>query len=472
MRPIELTLAVLTLLAGLVRLVPDIPTKYKDRLAPFLLIITAAAQILLEGFRWQLWPLILAIVGLITLSLIQLEKKWYWTVWGAALFLGALSITAGSLIPVARPYPITGPYQVGTREFHLADSQRVEIYGEDPTAPRELMAQIWYPASPEKSDRRARWMPGIEYAAPVIAAKLNLPAFSLGHLQYVTANAYWEAPALPAGGTYPVLIFSHGWEGFKEQNIYQVEELASHGYVVVGINHTYGAIHTLFPDGRQFQTNHDALPSGVSDEVYDQASDTLSRQWSEDIDLVLDELAALNQSDGEWFLAGSLDLDKIGVFGHSTGGGAAVRFCLSDVRCQALLGMDVWAEPAQTLIQDLILRKPALLLYSENWIASDEPDRNGDLLGLLVDKAENAVIEITIQGTQHYDFSSLPMLSPLTTTLGLKGPIDGDLVLEIINAESLAFFDRYLVGDSEISLEGVSQRYPEAWYGVRPGKSD
>lgn len=468
MRPIELILSILVLLAGLIRLIPDIPAKYKDRLAPLLLVLAAAAQILLEGFRWQLWPLMLAIIGLVIISLVQLEKKWYWTVFGLSLFLAVISLTAGSLFPVPGPYPITGPYQVGTREFYLVDSQRVEIYGEDPNAPRELMAQIWYPASPEKSDKKASWMPSIEYAAAAIADKLNLPAFTLGHLKYVTANAYWEAPPLASGESYPVLIFSHGWEGFKEQNIYQVEELASYGYVVVGINHTYGAIHTLFPDGREMFTNQEALPDGVSDEEYDQASDTLSRQWSEDIDLILDELARLNQADGEWFLAGSLDLERIGVFGHSTGGGAAVRFCLTDVRCQALLGMDVWAEPAQIAIQELVLRKPAMLQYSEFWISEDEPDRNGDLLGLLVEKAENTVIEITIDGTRHYDFSSLPMLSPLTATLGLKGPIEGDLVLEIINAESLAFFDRYLRGKTNLSLEGISNRYPEVQFRVKP----
>ena len=468
MRLIELILGILTILTGIINLVPAIPEKYRTRLAPALLVLVAAAQLILEGFRWQLWPLFLGILGLIALSLFQLEKKWRFTILGLSVLFSGISLTLGYLTPVPAPYPISGTYPVGTRELHLVDPHRVEIYGKDPNAPREFMAQIWYPAAPDKSNRRASFMPGIQYAAPAIAEKLNLPSFVLNHLKYVKANAFWEAPPLVGEEPYPVLIFSHGWEGFKEQNIYQVEELASHGYVVVGINHTHGAIHTLFPDGRQVPTNQDALPSGVSDEAYDRASDILSRQWAEDIDLVLDELAEWNQSRGEWFLAGHLDLEKIGVFGHSTGGGAAVRFCLTDVRCQAVLGMDVWAEPALIPIQELVLRKPALLLYSENWISHDEPDRNGDLLGQLVEKSDNFMIEITIEGTRHYDFSSLPMLSPLSAALGLKGPIDGELVLEIINAESVAFFDRYLRGEQGISLEAISQGYPEALYGVRP----
>jgi hypothetical protein len=109
-----------------------------------------------------------------------------------------------------------------------------------------------------------------------------------------------------------------------------------------------------------------------------------------------------------------------------------------------------------------------MLLYSENWISSDDPDRNDDLLSELVEKSENTVIEITIEGTQHYDFTSLPMLSPLAPVLGIKGPIDGTLVLEIINAETVAFFDRYLRGDQSISLQGISQGYPEVDFSLKP----
>ena len=406
---------------------------------------------------------------MIVFNLFQLEKKWRFTILGVGILLAVVSITLGFLTPVPPPYPISGPHPVGTREFHLVDPHRAEIYGDDPTAHREIMIQIWYPAEPEKSDQRASWMPGFESAAPAIAAKLNLPAFTLDHLEYVKANAYWEAAPLTSEEPYPLLIFSHGWEGFKEQNIYQVEELASHGYVVVGINHTYGAIHTLFPDGRTVATNQDALPDGVSDEEYDIASNILSRQWSEDIDLVLDVLTELNGSkEEEWLPRGSLDLEKIGVFGHSTGGGATVRFCLTDVRCQAVLGMDPWVEPAQIVVEELVLRKPSLFMYSDRWVPVAGQDRNDDLMLHIAKTADNAVIQISIEGTQHYDFSSLPMLSPLTKTLGLKGPIDGGLVLEIINAETVAFFDRYLLGDKSISLEGISRGYPEVDFSLKP----
>ena len=468
MRTYELTLALLTLLSGLLLGLPGISTRLKKTILPIILGLAALAQILWEGFRWQLWPLLIAVIALIVLAQIKNQFR------GRNLFLGLsisfvfISLLGGTVFPVPDPFPITGPYQVGTREIHLVDPNRNELYGSDPAAPREFMAQIWYPAEPGPNDQQAQWMPAIQFAGPAIAAKLDLPAFTLGHLKYVLANAFLEADPVQDGKTFPVLIFSHGWEGFKEQNIYQVEELASHGYVVIGISHTYGSVLTVFPDGRQVPTNQNALPDGVSDEAYDQASNLVVQQWAGDISWTLDELESMDQESGDWFLSGKVDLERVGVFGHSTGGGAAVEFCLVDKRCQVILGMDVWAEPAQPEILALHLTQPALIMHSEDWYSPNEPDRNYELIGTLAERAESDVDEIVLSGTRHYDFTSLPLLTPLAAQLGLKGPIPGTLGLEIINAETVAFFDKYLKGDKNINLEEISSQYPEAIWIVRP----
>jgi len=447
MRPLEFSLGILCIFYSMTLIVHIFPTLWKYRIIPALLALVVLFQIMIEGFRWQLWPLYIAVFTMLTISNIKRQFRGQRLVAWFAFSFALISLLGGFLFPVPEPYPITGPYQIGTQVVHFVDPNRVELYGSDPDGPREFMAQIWYPATPGKNDRQAQWMPDIQYAAPAIADKLDLPSFALDHLKYVGANAFVEAAPISDEGKYPVLIFSHGWEGFKEQNIFQVEELASHGYVVIGINHTYGAVLTVFPDGEQLPTDQKALPDGVPDEEYDLASQLLVRQWAGDIGWVLDDLAVLDRGDGDWFLKDLLDLDKVGVFGHSTGAGAAVDFCLVDTRCGAVLAMDLWSEPIEPEILELSLTQPALILHSENWDSLDTPERNYGLIGTLTDQAANDVSEITIQGTKHYDFSSLPMLSPLTATLGLKGSIEGQLVLEIINAESLAFFDIYLKGE-------------------------
>ena len=468
MRTYELALALLTLLSGLLFALPGISTRLKKNILPPILGLAALAQIFLEGFRWQLWPLLIGAAALIALSQFKDKFRGRGLIVGLSIIFVIASLLGGTIFPVPDPYPITGPYQVGTREIHLVDPDRNELYGSDPAVPREFMAQIWYPAVPGPGDEQAQWMPAIQYAGPAIADKLDLPAFTLGHLKYVLANAILEAEPVQDGALFPVLIFSHGWEGFKEQNIYQVEELASHGYVVIGISHTYGSVLTVFPDGRQVPTNQNALPDGVSDEAYDQASNTLVQQWAGDIARTLDVLESMDQESGDWFLSGKVDLKRVGLFGHSTGGGAAVKFCLVDERCQAILGMDVWAEPAQPEILELHLDQPALIMHSEDWYSPNEPDRNYDLIGTLAERAENIVDEIALSGTRHYDFTSLPLLTPLAAQLGLKGPIPGTLGLEIINAETVAFFDKYLKGDKSVSLEEISNQYPEAIWILRP----
>ena len=467
MRPFELTFSLLGLFASLLYLVPSTPTRIKRWALPAVLALAGTAQFSLEGFRWQLWPLYLGAGLLILVGMGQLPRRGERALAVAAAAFSLLSLAGGIILPVPDPFPITGPYPVGTREISLVDPTRQEIYGEDPGGPREFTAQIWYPAAPEAGDQRAPWMPAIRYAGPAIARSFGLPDFALDHLQQVQANAFLQAPPAPGKDPFPLLIFSHGWEGFKEQNIYQVEELASQGYVVVAINHTYGAVLTVLPDGRQLPTDQQALPEGVSQSAYDRASDRLSAQWAGDIRWTLDELTRWNAEE-DWFLAGRLDLDRVGLLGHSTGGGAAVRFCLVDPRCQAVLGMDVWSEPIQTAIADQILTQPALFLYSENWDSLDNRERNYGLMAQLVEGATGETAEITLAGTKHADFSSLPLLSPLAPVLGWKGPIDGKLVLEIINAESVAFFDQALRGDPEASPEKVAERYPEALYGQRP----
>ncbi len=130
--------------------------------------------------------------------------------------------------------------------------------------------------------------------------------------------------------------------------------------------------------------------------------------------------------------------------------------------------MDIWAEPALPEIVNLYLTQPTLSLLSEAWYSPNEPDRNYELLGTLAERAESDLDEIALMGTRHYDFSSLPLLTPLAAQLGLKGPIPGTLGLEIINAESVAFFDKYLKGKTGIDLEEISDRFPEALWIVRP----
>ncbi len=467
MRLLEFSLSVVTIIATMMHLIPKISNPRVYSISTWIMILVASAQLVFEGFRWQLWPLFVGIIMLIVINNKSLGGKRQSITAVMALILIIAAMAAAFVFPIPDAYLITGPYEVGTTVMHLIDADRNEIYGPDASAAREIMVQIWYPAEPAEGDQQAQWMPDIDAAGPAIARFLELPAFILNHLEYVKTNGYVDAEAIKIDNGFPVLIFSHGWSGFKEQNIFQVEELASHGYVVIGINHTYGAILTVFPDGRQAAINPDALPSEVSDEEYDLASNKLVRQWSEDIGFVIDELEIINQPANDGNFSGKLDLHKVGVFGHSTGAGATIEFCATDARCHAALVMDLWAEPVSRDAIAAGLSQPVMIMHSENWDSLDNPENNYGLVGNLVEASSKEVFEMTIKGTKHDDFSSLPLLTPLAAALELKGPIDGDLVLEIINAGSVSFFDSVFLQDGGDIAE-FSNQYAEILMGVRP----
>jgi len=472
MRTIELLFSLLTIFAAILFLFPGLWTRVRYRVIAFVLVLVGSAQVMLEGFRWQLWPLFVAaglLIFMMGRNLIQKDsQKLPRGLLIAAMVLGVLSLAAGWLVPVPKPYPISGPYQVGTIIFPLKDESRTEIYAAEDNQPREIMVQVWYPAVPTEENRQALWMEDISAAGPAIADYIHLPSFSLSHLENLRSNAFLDAPVIPGGEQFPVLVLAHGWSGFKELHIYQVEELASHGYVVAAINFTYVAVMTVFPDGRQIPRNDNALPEGVSQEEYDLASNRVVRQWAGDIGFLLDELDALNQSGTNWPLSGRLDLSRVGVLGHSTGGGATVEFCGVDARCKAALMMDLWAEPVSASVISAGLSQPYLLMHSEAWVNLDDPSRNFLKIGELVQASTGDRFEFMIEGTKHWDFTSLPMLSPLTSSLGLKGPIPGIRGLEIIDAYTLAFFNQVLLGQEEQLLEAGPSPFIEVQFGLRP----
>ena len=108
-------------------------------------------------------------------------------------------------------------------------------------------------------------MENADVYAPAISEFLDLPSFFLDHLALVKIPAYKDTPIAPTNKGYPIIIFSHGWNGFDAQNTGQALQLASHGYVVVGMQHTYGALVTIFEDGTVAKNNPSALPSGAPD---------------------------------------------------------------------------------------------------------------------------------------------------------------------------------------------------------------
>lgn len=437
MRPLEISIAVL--LAAF--LLWPRPRPALIRVAPMIALVILPLHLFLEGYRWQMIPLYVLTVLLTGLTLLPNEPK------PLASFLIFILLAVSTALPTLLPVPKiptpSGPYKIGTAIYELTDTSRKELYsGKD--EPRRFMIQVWYPAEVKPTDEKAPWMADADIYAPAISGFFNFPSFFLDHLALVDIPAYKNAQVANADKPFPVILFSHGWKGFNAQNTGQALEMASHGFVVVGVQHTYGAMVTAFPDGTVAPNNPNALPADDNAANYEDVARILVNQWAGDIAYVTDQLSAWNEADGDLFFQ-KLDMERIGVYGHSTGGGAAIEFCGRDLRCKAVLGMDPFMRPVSEKVIEGGVSQPAFFMFSQEWA-----DRLGSKNNQLFDEFNPHVTQplgvVKIEGTRHYDFSDLPLLSPIAPQLGLKGPLNGKRVTEIVNTYLLDFFEQTLNG--------------------------
>ena len=419
------------------------------------LIAALIAQLQIEGFRWQIIPLYVLAVGLAVGDILFIDRQ---LTWGkrvargtAGLFGVGLAAALGFVLPVPElPVP-SGPESIGTVSFELVDQEREEIYGSNPGGQRRFMAQVWYPGTDPIGLDPVPWSEDWDVVAPAMARSLLLPSWFLNHSQYVESHTYSSLAV--AAGTYPVVIYSHGWTGFRTIAINQIETLVSNGYIVIAPDHTYGSVATRFPNGDVVGYDPGALPDEelVSPDVYAAASGDLVFTFAADLVTILD---ALDQGvDGPFgSLVSSADLTRIGIYGHSTGGGAAIKVCLEDERCDAVLGLDAWIEPLPDEVIKQTLARPGLFMRSDGWRGTP----NDALLRGLVGRSENVTYWLGIEGANHNDFVVTPLFSPISAQIGLKGPIPAGRIIPIIDNYLLGFFDVFLLGTGSAALDSVT----------------
>jgi len=456
MRLLEITIPILLV----VYLIWRHPRPLAIRLAPALALMVTLLHFIIEGYRWQMIPLyvLTPLLAISSLTMLFRADDWKPIASYLTILLVALATALPSLLPIPRIPTPSGPFQVGTRSFELVDESRKEIYsGRD--EPRRFMVQIWYPADVKPGDVRAPWMENAAIFAPAIATYIDLPSFFLDHLTLTDIPAYQDAEVAAGEAGFPIILFSHGWNGFNAQNAGQALELASRGYVVVGMQHTYGAVVTVFPDGTVAPNNPDALPRDGKDPNYEEVARVLARQWAEDMSFSLDQLTVWNEAEGNPFWE-KLDVSRVGAYGHSTGGGAVIQFCGSDARCDAVLGMDPFMRPVSAELIEGGIKKPSFFMFSQAW-ADDMGSPSGVLFGRFIRKTENNLGVIRIEGTRHFDFSDLPLFSPIAPQLGLKGPLNGKQVTRIVNSYLVDFFEMTLSGKPSAQFDGGFEEYVE-----------
>ena len=240
-----------------------------------------------------------------------------------------VSVTAIEVSPAAAdggptlPKP-TGDYAVGRVTYHLVDMARQDEWGSHKDHKREFMVQVWYPAPSGSKGKPAPWLPA-EWARleenAIIGRPLQRSAKEVGDfLASVVSHAQEGVPLASSPKRFPVILLAPGSLSFPSEYSSFAEDLASHGFVVVGDVATGNVAAVSFPAGNVTRTYK---------------GKDIFAEWAGDLIYEMDQLEVWNKTEGHLFF-GRLDLDHIGAFGHSAGGMIVSRIPHMDKRVKAI----------------------------------------------------------------------------------------------------------------------------------------
>ena len=197
---------------------------------------------------------------------------------------------------------------------------------------------------------------------------------------------------------------------------------------------------------------------------------------AQDAIFTLDQLATLNHSDPNGILTGRLDLQRSGTFGVSLGGIVVSEACRTEPRLRACLVMDA---PMPADVVKSGLRQPTMWITRDAETMRLERKRGGGWSEADIEQHQTtmrAVFEksqpgegyfVQVAGMFHINLTDIPYWNRLNYRLGFTGPIDAQRAHRIINAYTLAFFDRHLMGRPAVLLDQPAELYPEVSFETR-----
>jgi dienelactone hydrolase len=379
---------------------------------------------------------------------------------GVAALFAALWLEHRTDITLPAP---SGAFAVGRVLFDWSDEKTIDTLAPAPGTKRELLVWIWYPAAVGQSS--APFDDYVPASVRVPAGRNRRSLFNLltRDLSKVHGHSLRNADVLPEQRSYPVVIMRAGASAPVMNYSTLAEDLASHGYVVVGFDAPYRTGLVVFPDGRVIARAPENNPELFSGKEFTRLANKLLAAWTSDMAFILDRLAQLNAS-GKF--TGRLDMARVGVFGHSFGGAQALQFCHDDSRCKA--GIDIDGAPIGSVIQ-AGLHQPFMFLLSDHGdLSSDAKGRQimANIQSIYDRLPVDGRLRIVIRGANHFTFSddgALLKSHLFRAVLRLFGKlhIDGRRQLVVTAYCVHSFFDEELKAGNISQLKARSPLYPE-----------
>ncbi len=383
----------------------------------------------------------------------------------------------------------SGASAVGFYHTSLVDPSRGVELAPQPRKERELPVMVWYPAAAPSGCPVKHYQPQqafqfnydlhyrLIHSLPWPLNLMFLNTFKKVEYADIQTNAYQDAPLAETPARLPVLVFAPGYTSFATQNSLLVEDLASHGYVVVAMGVPEETV-AEYPDGRitpvsekvltemlkkdnllvkrllgRLKAHKKGTPAQLADTTrlfYAPNANEVSvkmneyntyvhgrmQGWYEDLLFVLDRLQSIRP------LAGRLADDRVGVFGMSMGGGlSSCAAYYQAPRVAATLSLDGchYGMPYDGKIQT-----PHMIIHGY------------DTSRLLFEKMQRDAYYVTVADTEHLDFTDFTLLEPVYRQLGYTGKkVDPQVMVQVMNRYARAFFDKYIKGlDTDGILKG------------------
>lgn len=371
------------------------------------------------------------------------------------------SIAVFFFVPISHFPSPKGPYGVGQRSCHWIDKSRKEVnvlllgYTEKDLPNREMMSYVFYPT---KKDAKAKMMlfdpDAAQSTMDNFARMTKLPAWLFSGIRFLKTHSQKNVSLAENQKNYPVIIFSHGGGPMIQHYTWLLEMLASHGFVVVGINHPYVANTVRFPDNRviesimarkkKFFKNRESYEVWRAEQVETHA---------QDVSFAITKIEELAAGGDEFWR--KVDMTRIGKLGQSFGGAVSVRATRKDKRITCGVNMDERLSPKDV---DVSFDTPFLFLLadkSHQWAGKNKKKRE-EVLRLVRSEKTN-MYAVTFSDIAHGVFSDAPFYHSTTLFtrlvarfidprlgVGVKKAVD--VLVNIVKPYVLEFFEKHLKG--------------------------
>ncbi|MBL8553772.1 MAG: hypothetical protein JNL41_05800 [Phenylobacterium sp.] len=411
------------------------------------------------------------------------------------LTVGIAAILFFPVFPLPKP---SGPNPVGVRSFEVDDASRPGVFAAKPGEPRRLLVRVWYPAGDVSKLNPAPYFSEEEAdtTAEGLGAMVGFPHF-LTYVKHVTTNSYPDAPLLAGASRRPVVFYSHGYTSFLAQNTVLMEHLASHGYIVFSVQHTYDSSPTVFPDGDVAELDPALAAMGKAETPEAKAAEAAQKQalggktlderlegylrqrelaqggtgdrllrsgevWAADRIFVHDQIQRGAVPPAIREIAAAGDLTRVGEMGMSFGGATSGTVCMRDRRCAAGINLDGGDFPFQSFAADV--PAPFLMFHSDIANLLEElkvagPKAPHSFNEFSYERFATAgtrkdVYRVYVKGARHLGISDFTLFMRRPARDRIFGTTPTAQMIGAQNDFVLGFFDKH--------LRGIANGFPNA----------